>query len=66
MTQKRLKALSLMAIESELTKTLDFDDIMDDFARSRAPWFHNPSMVLVYILVNNEIRRQTVELINAK
>ncbi len=36
MTQKCLKALSLMAIESELTKTLDFDDIMDDFAQSRA------------------------------
>ena len=36
MTQKLLKALSLMAIESELTKALDFDDVVDDFARSRA------------------------------
>ena len=36
MTQKRLKALSLMAIESELTKTLDFDDVIEGFARAKA------------------------------
>ena len=36
MSQKRLKALSLMAIESDLTNALDFDDIVEDFARNRA------------------------------
>ena len=35
MSQKRLKALSLMAIESDLT-ALEFDDIVEDFARNRA------------------------------
>ena len=36
MSQKRLKALSLMAIESDLTNALEFDDIVEDFARNRA------------------------------
>lgn len=36
MKQKRLKALSLMAIESELTKSLDFSDIVDTFSRSKS------------------------------
>ena len=36
MSQKRLKALSLMAIESDLTNAMDFDDIVEDFARNRA------------------------------
>ena len=36
MSQKRLKALSLMAIESDLTNALDFDDIVEDFARNSA------------------------------
>ena len=35
-SQKRLKALSLMAIESDLTNALEFDDIVEDFARNRA------------------------------
>ena len=36
MSQKRLKALSLMAIESDLTNALEFDDIVEDFERNRA------------------------------
>ncbi|KAK0137416.1 Zinc finger MYM-type protein 1 [Merluccius polli] len=32
MTQKRLTALSLLTIESELVKELDFDDVVDTFA----------------------------------
>ena len=36
MSQKRLGALSLMAIESDLTNALDFGDIVEDFARNRA------------------------------
>jgi len=36
MTQKRLNALSLMAIESELTRELDFNDVVDDFAKLKA------------------------------
>ena len=37
MSQKRLKALSL--IESDLT-ALEFDDIVEDFARNRARKMH--------------------------
>ena len=40
MSQKRLKALSLMAIESDLTNALEFDDIVEDFARNRARKMH--------------------------
>ena len=36
MSQKRLKAHSLMAIESDLNNALDFDDIVEDFARNSA------------------------------
>ena len=36
MSQKRLKALSLMAIENDLTNALDLDDIVEDFARNSA------------------------------
>ena len=36
MSQKRLKALSLMAIQSDLSNALDFDDIVEDFAWNRA------------------------------
>lgn len=32
MGQKRLSALSLMAIESELVKQMDFEDLLNDFA----------------------------------
>ena len=40
MSQKRLKALSLMAIESDLTNALEFHDIVEDFARNRARKMH--------------------------
>ena len=32
MGQKRLSALSLMAIESELVKQMDYEDLLNDFA----------------------------------
>ncbi len=32
MRQKRLSALSLLAIESELVKGMDFEDLINDFA----------------------------------
>ena len=32
MGQKRLSALSLMAIELELVKQMDFEDLLNDFA----------------------------------
>lgn len=35
MKQERLSWLSLMAIESELTKSLDFDDIIQEFAQRK-------------------------------
>lgn len=35
MNQERLCWLSLMAIESELTKSLDFDDIIQEFAQRK-------------------------------
>uniref|UniRef100_A0A3B4Y3E3 DUF4371 domain-containing protein n=1 Tax=Seriola lalandi dorsalis TaxID=1841481 RepID=A0A3B4Y3E3_SERLL len=36
MTQKRLSALSLMAIESDLVKELDFEDLVADFAKAKS------------------------------
>jgi len=33
MTQQRLQALSLMCIESEVLQSVDFDDIINDFAK---------------------------------
>ena len=36
MGQRRLCSLSLLAIECELVNTLDFNDVVDDFARSKA------------------------------
>lgn len=36
MCQPRLNALSLMAIESKLVRQLDFDDVVDDFARRKS------------------------------
>lgn len=35
-TQQRLSALSLMAIESQLVRELDFDDIVTEFANRKA------------------------------
>uniref|UniRef100_A0A671WKW6 HAT C-terminal dimerisation domain-containing protein n=1 Tax=Sparus aurata TaxID=8175 RepID=A0A671WKW6_SPAAU len=36
MKQKRLKSLSLLAIESELVRDLDFSDVVEEFARRKA------------------------------
>ncbi len=36
MTQRRLNSLSLMAIEAELVRELDFDDIIQDFSSRKA------------------------------
>ena len=35
MTQQRLQALSLMCIESEVLQSVDFDDIINDFAKQK-------------------------------
>ena len=35
MAQKRLSALSLMAIESDLVRDLDFDDLITDFSKRK-------------------------------
>ena len=35
MTQQRLSSLSLLAIESELVRGLDFEDIIHEFAKSK-------------------------------
>ena len=35
-TQQRLSALSLMAIETELLRSLEFDEVITDFANRRA------------------------------
>ena len=35
MTQQRLKALSLMRIESEVLQSIDFNDLINDFAIER-------------------------------
>ena len=36
MKRKRLKSLSLLAIESELVRDLDFSDVVEEFARRKA------------------------------
>ncbi len=36
MRQKRLSALSLLAIESELVKGMDFEDLINDFACTKS------------------------------
>lgn len=36
MTQKRLAALSLLTIESDLVKEIDFGDVVDSFARAKS------------------------------
>ena len=36
MTQKRLTALSLLTIESELVKELDFEDVVNTFACAKS------------------------------
>ena len=36
MGQNRLSALSLMAIESDLVKELDFEDLVADFAKAKS------------------------------
>ena len=36
MTQERLSALSVMSIESELARKLDFDELIEIFARQKA------------------------------
>lgn len=36
MTQHRLSALALLAIESNLTKTMDFNDVIDEFAVAKS------------------------------
>ena len=33
--QGRLNMLSLMSIESDILRTVDFDDVIDDFARMK-------------------------------
>src|SRR5688572_9063337 len=35
MTQQRLQALSLMCIESEVLQSVDFDDLINDFAKQK-------------------------------
>ena len=35
MTQQRLQDLSLMCIESEVLQSVDFDDIINDFAKQK-------------------------------
>lgn len=36
MTQKRLSALSLMAIESQLVMGIDFEDLINNFAHTKS------------------------------
>jgi len=36
MGQARLSALSLMCIESELMRSVDFDDVINDFAAEKS------------------------------
>ena len=36
MTQERLSALSVLSIESELARKLDFDELIENFARQKA------------------------------
>ena len=36
MTQMNLNSLALLSIESEFVKTIDFSDIIDDFAIRKA------------------------------
>ena len=36
MTQKRLSALSLMSVESELVRDMDFEDIIQEFSKKKS------------------------------
>ncbi|KAF7643708.1 hypothetical protein LDENG_00234940, partial [Lucifuga dentata] len=36
MGQSRLSSLSLMSVESDLVRKIDFDDLVDEFARKKA------------------------------